>query len=64
VWYRSTDFIAPGLGKLQLVYTPGDSGEKTTMNVYDFEGRGVAMTMYNTDGVNEISSCRINSVAY
>jgi isocitrate dehydrogenase len=62
VWYRSTDFIAPGLGKLQLVYTPADGSEKTTMNVYDFKGRGVAMAMYNTDEVNEI--CRINSVAY
>jgi isocitrate dehydrogenase len=62
VWYRSTDFIAPGLGKLQLVYTPADGSEKTTMNVYNFKGRGVAMAMYNTDEVNEI--CRINSVAY
>ncbi|KIM74062.1 hypothetical protein PILCRDRAFT_70388 [Piloderma croceum F 1598] len=47
--YRSTDFIAPGPGKLQLVYTPADGGDKTTMNVYDFKGRGVAMAMYNTD---------------
>jgi isocitrate dehydrogenase len=62
VWYRSTDFIAPGLGKLQLVNTPADGSEETTMNVYDFKGRGVAMAMHNTDEVNEI--CRINSVAY
>jgi isocitrate dehydrogenase len=46
--YRSTDFIAPGPGKLQLVYTP-TQGEKTVMDVYDFKGRGVAMSMYNTD---------------
>lgn len=49
--YRSTDFIAPGPGKLQLVYSPENGGEKTTMNVYDFKGRGVAMAMYNTDDV-------------
>ncbi|KAG8988891.1 Isocitrate dehydrogenase [NADP], mitochondrial precursor (Oxalosuccinate decarboxylase) [Tulasnella sp. JGI-2019a] len=47
--YRSTDFIAPGPGKLQLIFTPEGGGEKTTMNVYDFKGRGVAMAMYNTD---------------
>ncbi|KAJ6606066.1 hypothetical protein DFH09DRAFT_1241818 [Mycena vulgaris] len=47
--YRSTDFIAPGPGKLQMVYTPADGTPATTLNVYDFVGKGVAMTMYNTD---------------
>ncbi|CAL1710296.1 unnamed protein product [Somion occarium] len=47
--YRSTDFIAPGPGKLQLVYTPANGGEPTVLNVYDFKGKGVAMAMYNTD---------------
>jgi isocitrate dehydrogenase len=47
--YRSTDFIAPGAGKLQLVYTPADGSKATTLNVYDFKGPGVAMSMYNTD---------------
>ncbi|KAI6112371.1 isocitrate dehydrogenase [Pisolithus croceorrhizus] len=47
--YRSTDFLAPGPGKLQLVYTPADGGAPTTLEVYDFKGKGVAMAMYNTD---------------
>jgi len=47
--YRSTDFVAPGPGKLQLVYTPTDGGKPTVMDVYDFKGKGVAMSMYNTD---------------
>ncbi|KAJ6500807.1 hypothetical protein C8R45DRAFT_81419 [Mycena sanguinolenta] len=47
--YRSTDFVAPGPGKLQMVYTPADGSPATTLNVYDFVGKGVAMTMYNTD---------------
>jgi isocitrate dehydrogenase len=34
-----------------LVYTPADGGEKVVMNVYDFKGPGVAMSMYNTDDV-------------
>ncbi|KAI9456078.1 isocitrate dehydrogenase [Russula earlei] len=47
--YRATDFVAPGPGKLQLVYTPQGGGEPTTLNVYDFKGKGVALAMYNTD---------------
>ncbi|KAJ7184592.1 hypothetical protein C8R46DRAFT_1064546 [Mycena filopes] len=47
--YRATDFIAPGPGKLQMVYTPADGSPATTLNVYDFVGRGVALAMYNTD---------------
>ncbi|KAH0581044.1 hypothetical protein H2248_012183 [Termitomyces sp. 'cryptogamus'] len=47
--YRSTDFVAPGPGKLQLVYTPTDGSVPTTLDVYDFQGQGVAMSMYNTD---------------
>ncbi|KZV87672.1 isocitrate dehydrogenase [Exidia glandulosa HHB12029] len=46
--YRSTDYIVPGPGKLQLVFTP-EGGQKVEMNVFDFKGPGVAMSMYNTD---------------
>jgi hypothetical protein len=34
-----------------LIYTPEGGGEPTVMNVYDFKGKGVAMSMYNTDDV-------------
>ncbi|CAE6457594.1 unnamed protein product [Rhizoctonia solani] len=47
--YRSTDFIVPGPGKLELVYTPNGGGKPTTLNVYDFESPGIALAMYNTD---------------
>ncbi|KAJ8597739.1 isocitrate dehydrogenase NADP-dependent [Rhizopogon salebrosus TDB-379] len=47
--YRSTDFVAPGPGKLQLVYSPADGKAPTVMDVYNFKGKGVAMSMYNTD---------------
>ncbi|RDB28151.1 Isocitrate dehydrogenase [NADP], mitochondrial [Hypsizygus marmoreus] len=47
--YRSTDLIVPGAGKLQLVYTPADGSPVTSLDVYDFKGKGVAMSMYNTD---------------
>ncbi|TFK75741.1 isocitrate dehydrogenase [Pluteus cervinus] len=47
--YRATDFVVPGAGKLQLVYSPADGSEPTSLNVYDFKGKGVALSMYNTD---------------
>jgi hypothetical protein len=49
--YRATDFVAPGPGKLQLVYTPQDGGAPTALDVYNFKGKGVALAMYNTDEV-------------
>ncbi|KAH7882987.1 isocitrate dehydrogenase [Phlebopus sp. FC_14] len=47
--YRSTDLVVPGPGKLQLIYTPSDGSTPTSLDVYDFKGKGVAMSMYNTD---------------
>ncbi len=47
--YRATDFITKGKGKLTITYTPEDGSEPQTFNVYDFEGDGVALAMYNTD---------------
>ncbi|EPT03199.1 hypothetical protein FOMPIDRAFT_1022528 [Fomitopsis schrenkii] len=47
--YKSTDFVAPGPGKLQLVFTPSDGSKPSILDVYDFKGKGVAMSMYNTD---------------
>ncbi|EDR10319.1 uncharacterized protein LACBIDRAFT_317084 [Laccaria bicolor S238N-H82] len=47
--YKCTDFVAPGPGKLQMVYTPADGSAPTALDVYNFKGPGVAMSMYNTD---------------
>jgi len=47
--YRATDYIVPGAGKLQMVFTPENGGEKTVLNVYDFKEPGVALAMYNID---------------
>jgi isocitrate dehydrogenase len=47
--YRATDFVVPGPGTFEIVYTP-KSGEKKVYKVFDFpEGGGVALGMYNTD---------------
>ena len=47
--YKATDFVTKGKGKLTITFTPEDSSKETSFNVYDFEGDGVAMAMYNTD---------------
>ncbi len=46
--YKATDFKVPGPGKVTLTYTP-EGGEPEVHEVYDFEGSGVAMAMYNVD---------------
>ena len=45
--YRATDYKVPGPGKLQMVFTP-EGGEPVVMDVHDFKGAGVAMSMFNT----------------
>ncbi len=47
--YRATDLVVPGAGTLTMTYTPQDGSEPIELDVYDFPGGGVAMTMYNLD---------------
>ncbi|MBK5117088.1 MAG: NADP-dependent isocitrate dehydrogenase, partial [Thermoleophilia bacterium] len=47
--YRATDLVVPGEGKLTMTYTPRDGSEPIELEVYDFPGGGVAMSMYNLD---------------
>ncbi len=46
--YRATDTVIKGKGKLTMTFTP-EGGEPQTFEVYDFNGDGVAMCMYNID---------------
>uniref|UniRef100_A0A0E0H2Z6 isocitrate dehydrogenase (NADP(+)) n=1 Tax=Oryza nivara TaxID=4536 RepID=A0A0E0H2Z6_ORYNI len=46
--YRATDTIINGPGKLKMVFVP-DGAEPVELNVYDFKGPGVALSMYNVD---------------
>ncbi|MFW5756444.1 MAG: NADP-dependent isocitrate dehydrogenase [Tangfeifania sp.] len=47
--YRATDFRTKGKGKLTITFTPEDGSKPISHEVFDFEGDGVAMAMYNTD---------------
>jgi isocitrate dehydrogenase len=46
--YKATDTVIKGKGTLTMSFT-NEAGETQTWEVYDFEGDGVAMAMYNTD---------------
>ena len=47
--YRATDFVVKGKGKLEISFTTSDGGEVQKYEVYNFEGDGVALAMFNTD---------------
>lgn len=47
--YKATDFVTHGKGKLTLTFTPDDGGAIQHHEVYQFEGDGVALAMFNTD---------------
>ncbi len=47
--YRATDFVTKGKGKLTITFQPEDGSEPITHEVYNFDGDGVALAMYNTD---------------
>jgi isocitrate dehydrogenase len=46
--YRATDFVTKGKGKLTIKFE-GEDGTTIEHEVYQFNGDGVALAMYNTD---------------
>jgi len=47
--YKATDFVVPGAGKVELIYTPSSGGDKIQRVVHEFKSAGVTLGMYNTD---------------
>ena len=47
--YKATDMLTKGPGKLTITFTPDDGSEPVSREVHEFDGDGVAMSMYNTD---------------
>ncbi len=47
--YRATDFVVPGAGRLTIRWTPRGGGTPIEHEVMDFNGGGVALSMYNLD---------------
>ncbi len=46
--YKATDTVIKGKGKLTMTFE-GEDGNTQSWEVYNFQGDGVAMSMYNTD---------------
>lgn len=46
--YKATDKVIKGKGSLKMTFT-NEAGETQSWEVYNFQGDGVAMCMYNTD---------------
>ncbi|PAN39014.1 hypothetical protein PAHAL_7G214000 [Panicum hallii] len=46
--YKATDMIIDGPGKLKMVFV-AEGAEAVELDVYDFKGPGVALSMYNVD---------------
>ncbi len=46
--YMATEMVIKGEGRLTLTFTP-DNGVPERHSVFDFNGGGIAMAMYNTD---------------
>lgn len=46
--YKATDTVIKGKGTLKMTFT-NEAGEVKEWEVYNFEGDGVALSMYNTD---------------
>ena len=47
--YKATDAVFKGKGKLTMTFTPENGEDVQTFDVYNFQGDGVGMAMYNTD---------------
>ncbi len=47
--YKATDVKTKGPGKLTMTFTPSGGGTPQSWEVFEFEGDGVAMAMYNTN---------------
>lgn len=47
--YKCQEFVVPGPGKAELVYTPADGKEPTRLTLQEFKGPGIIMGMHNTD---------------
>ncbi|KAB1209146.1 Isocitrate dehydrogenase [NADP], chloroplastic/mitochondrial [Morella rubra] len=47
--YRATDTVIEGPGELKMVFVPEDGSTPVELEVFNFKGAGVALTMYNVD---------------
>lgn len=59
--YKATDFLVPGAGKLEMIFTGAD-GKKIQHTVHEFKSAGIAQAQYNLD--NSIEAFAHSSFQY
>ena len=47
--YKATDFKVPSMGKLTVKWESEDGENKIEHEVFNFDGPGIALSMYNLD---------------
>lgn len=47
--YKNVEFIVDTPGRAEIVFTPVGGGDRKTIKIHDFNGRGVVMGMHNTE---------------
>lgn len=47
--YKDVELIVGGPGTAEVVFTPAGGGERKTLTIHEFKGRGVIMGMHNTE---------------
>ena len=47
--YKNMELRIPGAGKVELVYTPADSGDEVRATVHEYAGAGIAQGIHNLD---------------
>ncbi len=47
--YKNAEYVVDTPGIAELVFTPHSGGEKKTLRVHEFKGRGIIMGMHNTE---------------
>ena len=47
--YKNIELVVDSPGRAEIVFIPADGGEKKTLKIHEFKGRGVVMGMHNTE---------------
>lgn len=47
--YKSQEYIVPGAGKAELVFTSADGSNEERLDIHEFKGPGIIMGIHNTD---------------
>jgi isocitrate dehydrogenase len=47
--YKAQDIVVNKPGRFTMTFTPADGSPKQEVEVFNFKGAGVALSMYNTD---------------